>query len=44
MGLGLNKPLVIDVLILANQGYSTAEIAKKLNCTEAEVIRILKRS
>lgn len=36
-------PLILDVMILRNKGYSTAEIAKMLNTTEAKVVAILNR-
>ena len=36
-------PLILDVLILSNKGYTTAEIAKMLNTTEAKVVSILNR-
>lgn len=36
-------PLILDVLILANKGYTTAEIAKMLNTTERKVVSILNR-
>lgn len=36
-------PLILDVLILRNKGFTIAEIAKALNTTEAKVVSILNR-
>ena len=38
-----NEPLILDVLILRNKGYSVAEIAKILGTTESKIVRILER-
>lgn len=35
------KPLVVEVLILRNKGLTTAEIAKELKITEAQVVKCL---